>query len=417
MVEGDAGRPFGADGVLLGLVAHQGDAAHALGVDLLADRPGMDVAVMRLAAGHGDGIVVEDLVGDVGVGRDRLADGEVTRMEVGAVAQVLEDVRHLGEMVRADPRHALGTHVGEGLGVALHADGQRMAADAGHRHRAVRDLGRGVVRAAGAEIGHAGHAGLVAHLPAGAPLQRIEALAGPLAQALEAKAALVGLADHDRPAVGRCVEQRVLELLLDDRPFLLDHQHVALALAEGYGALRLERPHQAHLVDREPEALGFGLVEAELVERLAHVEIGFADGDDAEARIGPAEHQPVELVGAPVGQRRWMLQGDDALLLAQPLVGPADVHAFRRHEEVGRRMDLDPVRVDIDGGRGVDSLAQHLEGDPQARVARQREGMQAEIEIFPARSDGRAWTTWPCGRRRPAPPRHHAWRCRHSWRV
>ena len=61
-------------GYLSGLVAHQRDAAHALGVDLLADRPGLDVAVVRLAAGHGDGVVVEDLVGDGGVGRDGVAD-------------------------------------------------------------------------------------------------------------------------------------------------------------------------------------------------------------------------------------------------------------------------------------------------------------------------------------------------------
>ena len=61
---------------------------------------------------------------------------------------------------------AFGTHVGEGLGVALHANRERVAADAGHRHRALGHLGRAVVRAAGAEIGHAGHAGLVADLPA-----------------------------------------------------------------------------------------------------------------------------------------------------------------------------------------------------------------------------------------------------------
>ena len=97
---------------------------------------------------------------------------------------------------------------------------------------------------------------------------------------------------------------------------------------------------------------------------------------------GPAQHQPVEPVGAPVGQRRRLLHGDDAPLLAQPVVGPADVHAVGRQDEVGRGVDLDPVRIDMDRGRGIGRLAQHLEADPQARVARHREGMQAEVEIF-----------------------------------
>ena len=48
---------------------------------------------MRLAAGHGDRVVVEDLVGDVDAGRDRLADRQQAGMVVGAVAEILEDVR------------------------------------------------------------------------------------------------------------------------------------------------------------------------------------------------------------------------------------------------------------------------------------------------------------------------------------
>ena len=403
-MEADARRPFGADRVFAGLVAHQGDAAHALGMDLLADRPRPHVAVVRLAAGHGDGVVVEDLVGDGGVGRDGVADRHVAGMEVGAVAQVLEDVRHVGEVVGADPGRALRAHVGEGLGVALHVDGERVTADAGHRHRAFGHLGRGVVRAAGAEVGHARHARFVAHLPAAAALQGFQALLGASAQAVEAEAgdqhrgdlegrelavdlqellaALVGLADDDGPAVGRRVEQRVLELLLDDRPLLLDHQDLALALGEGRHALGLERPHHGDLVDGEPQALGLGVVDAELVERLAHVEVGLADGDDAEARVGPAHHQPVELVGAPVGQRRGMLDRERAPLLAEPIVGPTDMHAVGRQHEVGGDLDVDAMRIDVDRGRGIDRLAQDLEGDPQAGIARQGEGVQAEVEIF-----------------------------------
>ena len=172
-------------------------------------------------------------------------------------------------------------------------------------------------------------------------------------------AALVGLADDDGAAVGRGVEQRVLELLLDDRPLLLDHQDLALALGEGRRALGLERPHHGDLVDGEPQPLGLGVVDAELVQRLAHVEVGLADGDDAEARIGPADHQPVELVGAPIGEGGRMLDRERAPLLAQPIVGPADVHAVGRQDEVGRKdLDVDAMRIDVDRGRGIDRLAQ-----------------------------------------------------------
>ena len=52
-----------------------------------------EAAVVRLAAGHGDRVVEQDLVGDVGAGGDRGADRHVAGMVVGAVADVLEHVR------------------------------------------------------------------------------------------------------------------------------------------------------------------------------------------------------------------------------------------------------------------------------------------------------------------------------------
>jgi hypothetical protein len=57
------------------------------------------VAVHRLAAGHGDGVVVEDLVGDALAGGctaveggHRGAHGERAGVEVGAVAEIDEDM-------------------------------------------------------------------------------------------------------------------------------------------------------------------------------------------------------------------------------------------------------------------------------------------------------------------------------------
>src|SRR5262245_47834261 len=74
-------------------------------------------------------------------------------MEIGAVAYVLEDVLGFGEGRLADPGTALAAHVGIGTGIAVHPDRHGVAADAAERTAAVRHLGRGVVRTAGAEPG------------------------------------------------------------------------------------------------------------------------------------------------------------------------------------------------------------------------------------------------------------------------
>src|SRR5690606_35332293 len=56
------------------VVADQDDGVDAFGAHLPGDVRHGEGAVHRLAAGHGHRIVVEDLVGDVHLGRHRLAD-------------------------------------------------------------------------------------------------------------------------------------------------------------------------------------------------------------------------------------------------------------------------------------------------------------------------------------------------------
>ena len=51
------------------------------------------------------------------LGRDRGADRQNAGVEVGAVAEIGEDVRRLGERRLADPGHAFAAHLGEGLGL------------------------------------------------------------------------------------------------------------------------------------------------------------------------------------------------------------------------------------------------------------------------------------------------------------
>ncbi len=177
----------------------------------------------------------------------------------------------------------------------------------------------------------------------------------------------------------RAAVEQLLELALDQRPFLLDDEDLLETGGKALDLLALERPDQAELEDAQAEPRGLGLVDAEVVERLAQVEIGLAGRDDAEPRLGAVEDQPVEAVGARERQRRLELEAVEALLLGERRVGQADVEAARRQREV-RRGDPDAIRVELDRGRGVDGIVDRLEADPAAAVARQFETEQPELE-------------------------------------
>ena len=117
VVEGGARRKQRAGTVVfLRLVTDHGEALDAFGLDLTGDALDADHAVVRLAAGHGDHVVVENLVGDVGVRGDGLADGQAAGVEVGAVAEVLEHVRAAGEARVGRPVGAFAAHLDQAGG-------------------------------------------------------------------------------------------------------------------------------------------------------------------------------------------------------------------------------------------------------------------------------------------------------------
>src|SRR5690606_3869098 len=144
--------------VLYGLVVIDYVARVIFAAQLLADLRHRDRAVHRLATGHGDRVVEQDLVGDVGARRHRLADRQVAGMIIGAFAHVLEHVRHFYIAGQADPVGALAAHLGQAAGVAVHPRGHVMATHAGQRLAAFGHFGRAVVRAARTEIGAPAHA-------------------------------------------------------------------------------------------------------------------------------------------------------------------------------------------------------------------------------------------------------------------
>ena len=324
---------------------------------------------------------------------------EQARMVVGAVADVLEDVGALGERRLADPVGALAAHLGVAHRAALHPLGHVVAADAGLGDAALGHPGRGVVRAAGAEIGRAQQRRgrpvfqlclcleslelrrdlVVAVEPEDALGQHFRDLVARerAVRGEQRPVLLVALADDHR-RVRPAVEQ-LLELPLDQPALLLDHDDLLEPVGERQQRLPLERPDQAELQDPQAQPLRQRLVDAEVVERLAQIEVGLAGRDDPEPRSLAVEDRSVEAVGRGERAHRLELEAVQALLLGERRVRPADVEAARRQRELGRG-DLEPRRIELDRGGGVDRVVDALEPDPAAAVAGQREAQQAELE-------------------------------------
>src|SRR5262249_21390666 len=99
-------------------------------------------------------------------------------------------------------------------------------------------------------------------------------------------AALVLLADA-HGLVGGAVEV-FADLDLDQRALLLDHDDEVEPVGELLELALAQRPRARDLVEADAEIVALHLVEAELVERLADIEVALAHRDDADLRRPPA---------------------------------------------------------------------------------------------------------------------------------
>ena len=81
------------------------------------------------------------------------------------------------------------------------------------------------------------------------------------------------------------------------------------------------------------------------------------------------------------GARRLQPLLEQALLHCQRQVYPADPQPRLRSSVVFGQHDLHALRVDRNGARAVDRIGRALEADPAAGVAREREAVQAEIQV------------------------------------
>ena len=321
---------------------------------------------MRLPAGHRDSVVEQNFVGDVDLCGERKTDRQRPRMIVGAVAEVLEHVAASRKRRLADPVGALAAHLREPLGGAIHPLHHVVAADAGVGAGAFRHFRRRIVRTTGAEIRRALRRllrfreprlrlsqlrnllrdGAVGWMKFQQPFADGDGDVVGVERAFHRKqpfALFVALAD-DNGLIRRSVKL-LTHLHFDERTLLLDDDDELEPARELLQTLRFDRPCAAQFVEPQPQIVGARLVDVEIVQRLPHIKVGLADGDDPDRRMGSARHdRAIDLVGP---QKR---HDGVALVILQPRL-------LRQHGIT--RTDIEPVGRQLvicghDGRHAVD---------------------------------------------------------------
>ena len=387
--------------IFIWLVGDDGDFLRAFRRDLPRDHVDRQPALMALTAGHCDGVIEQNLVGDVGVRRDGETYRERATVIVGAVAEILEDVAARRERRLADPVRALPAHMGVALGRAIHPLRHEMAADAGISAHAVRHARRRVVRTAGAEIWDAhrgilgvGEHGLRLFEAAHALLELFVAMIAQNARADRNRnvvriergldreqpvGVLVFLADHRRLVCGAV--EFLAHLHFNERALLLDDDDHVETARKFHEPARLDRPRARDLIKPQAEIVGLDLVDTEIVPGLPHVEIRFADGDDADLGVRSAgRDDTIELVGAQESQHRVAFMILQARFLFENAVAYADVEPLRRHHVIVRRDDLDAIDMAVDRSCRFDRILQAFYAGPHARIARQSKTVNSIIQ-------------------------------------
>ncbi|MNL42374.1 hypothetical protein D3C87_1648270 [compost metagenome] len=115
--------------------------------------------------------------------------------------------------------------------------------------------------------------------------------------------AFVELAEHTRAHVVAPVVQLFLQRIFQNLALFLDHQNLFQTGRELARILRIQRPDAAHLQYADAGLLTGGVIQPQVVERLAHIQISLARRHDAEVRARRIDHHAVQLVGAHIGQR------------------------------------------------------------------------------------------------------------------
>ena len=131
------------------------------------------------------------------------------------------------------------------------------------------------------------------------------------------------------------VEDRLLDLHLDQLALFLDHDDELEPLGPMLEPCHVERPCLADLVGGDAQPLRLGRVDPQRVERPDQIEPVLARRDEADLRAGFPVHAPVDAVGMGEGLRGEALVGQQPFLLRDPVIAEADVQTALGHIEGG----------------------------------------------------------------------------------
>ncbi len=158
-----------------------------------------------------------------------------------------------------------------------------------------------------------------------------------------------------------------LDLSFHQATLFLNNNDLVEAFSKLTNSSRLQWPRHCHFENSETKALRLGFINTEVLQRLPHIEIGFATGHNTQPRTGAAHHPLVQLVGARERHHRRNLVIVKSRFLLQRLVRETPVQAALRHGEVGRHDNAHPLRADIDGRTCIDRVFHALQPDPATR--------------------------------------------------
>ncbi len=360
------------------------------------------IALVGLTAGHRDGVVIEDLVGDIGARGDRRTDRQNSRMIIGSVAKVLKDMAARAERGLADPVDPLAAHMGEAGRFTAHPLHHVVTADPGIGAASLGQLRGRIMRTTRTEPGRSGRnlrcVIIAAHL--GQPFQSGLDMFGPAPLFDQDSADL--LRDHHRiqriacrkqflvgsvvlpsmhpPAVA-VVEDGLFQLHLDQLALFLDADDEIQVLGPFLHGLHVQRPGLPDLVSGQAQPFGLGLVDTQQRQRMDQIQPVLAGGDKADLGTGFAPMLAVDAVGTGKRLGRPTLVIDHPRFLRHRRVAQADVQPALGHDEI-RAHEIQPMRIAVHDRGGLDRVLHRLQAGPDAGETRQRETIKPEIKDF-----------------------------------
>ncbi|OPZ53734.1 MAG: hypothetical protein BWY91_01849 [bacterium ADurb.BinA028] len=198
----------------------------------------------------------------------------------------------------------------------------------------------------------------------------------------EPLAVLVEFAQHERP-VGQPIEL-VLDEQLDEGALVLQDEDLLQPGGELPDDPALERVGHPQLQQAHTEALQLPVVQPQLPQGLAHLEIGLAGRNDPHPVGVGAQGDPVDVVGPGIGQGCPHPAIDHGVL---HLHDPGAVHVGRGSVQIGPPVLLDVHHDRLDAPRShhrrpgpVGDRGRHFHRHPQTTRPREGHGVLPQVE-------------------------------------